>query len=603
VDATPKRAVILLIGDGMGQGQVDTASLYGHGERGALFLQQLPIATLSASASISGTTDSAASATTMATGARPWNGAIGVDRADVPVETLVELAHAEGLAAGLVTTTELTHATPAAFSAHESSRGSATAIAEDQVRQTRPEVMLGGGMGYYRPAGPGSYRDDAGLLADLAAGDYAIVETEAELFAVAPAPHGRLFGAFAQSHLDYVRERPPQSTQPSLVEMSRVALDHLEAHPRGFFLMIEGGRIDHAGHANRVDLAIAETLMFDETVRAVVGWADAHPELEVTIVVTADHETGGLAVVEDTARGLVPPVTWRWGSHTNGLVPLYARGVRAEPLAGDVRDHAWVHAVLAAAVRDVPFTPPPVTLLPDGRTSELRHLAAEQAIAAPLGLDALRLDADRGGLAIGIDGRFAWDSGAIVVLLDVDPGQGTGLPGLDGAISDTSGVADLVLASAPLGPFAQTGFGFDKAIVVRGGDDPSIEQLPDSSGFRSLGVPSELIARGIATNFYDGVRTRGTSLGANPGHGWEAYLPWEVLYGGPPPVGASVAVTVVLLDTSGTSLTDQALPAFPAGTEAPGTTTTPIPGVISFQVDSNGDGVPDGDAAPIFVGP
>ena len=143
--AGPPPAVIVMIGDGMGAGQLDAASLYQHGATGRLFLQSLPHRGQLRTGGPSGITDSAAAATVMATGVYTYNGRIGLDRRRQPVETILERAAARGQATGVVTTTKLPHATPAAFTAHVGARSELRAIADQQVRLTRAEVMLGGG--------------------------------------------------------------------------------------------------------------------------------------------------------------------------------------------------------------------------------------------------------------------------------------------------------------------------------------------------------------------------------------------------------------------------------------------------------------------------
>ena len=160
-------AVILLIGDGMGPGQLDAASQYRFGARGRLAMQALPYRGAVRTASPSGITDSAAAATVMATGVYTFNGGIGVDRWNRPVETLIERAHARGWATGVVTTTSLPHATPAGFTAHVGSRGQLVEIADQMVRGTHPDVMLGGGSLYFAPAGFASVRTDGGLYGEL----------------------------------------------------------------------------------------------------------------------------------------------------------------------------------------------------------------------------------------------------------------------------------------------------------------------------------------------------------------------------------------------------------------------------------------------------
>jgi hypothetical protein len=147
----PAPAMILLIGDGMGPGQIDAASRYRHGAPGQLYMETLPVHSQLRSSSPNGITDSAAAATVMATGVYTWNYTLAIDRDGQRLETLVERAHARGLSAGVVTTTEITHATPAGFTAHVDSRASTMAIADQQARESQPEIMLGGGA---RRSGP-----------------------------------------------------------------------------------------------------------------------------------------------------------------------------------------------------------------------------------------------------------------------------------------------------------------------------------------------------------------------------------------------------------------------------------------------------------------
>ncbi|HUH00340.1 MAG TPA: alkaline phosphatase, partial [Kofleriaceae bacterium] len=427
--SSARRIVILMIGDGMGQGQLAAAGHYANGAAGSLFLESLPVRGHLRTASLSGITDSAASATTMATGYRTFNSRIGQDRDGQPRETLVEAAHRVGLSAGVVTTSSLPHATPAAFTAHHPSRHDYVAIADDQALEIQPAVMLGGGMQFYAPAGDGSVRDDAGLIAPLETAGYRVVTTAAELAATAPSPGARLVGLFAPEHLTYVADRAADTTEPTLAAMTLAAIAQLDTNPDGFFLLIEGARIDMASHGNDALRAVTETVAFDDAVRAVSQWAAGRDD--VTLIVTADHECGGLEVITPYGAGQVPDVAWRWGQHTNTRVAVHGAGPHTEVLDGAVRDHAWVHAVASAVIDARPMIAPPTELVPDGELAELRFLASTQVVATGFGagfnqLDALRLDADPHGLALGVEGVFQWDTNAVVVLIDTDLGAGTG---------------------------------------------------------------------------------------------------------------------------------------------------------------------------------
>ena len=593
-----KRIVILMIGDGMGRGQLEAASHVAHGAAGQLFMESLPVRGTVITAGPSGTTDSAAAATTMATGARAWNGAIGVDVDGVTVETAVELAHRLGLPAGVVSTAALPHATPGAFTAHRDSRHALAEIAEDQVRVVRPDVMLGGGAQYFLPAGAGSVRDDAGLVVELESAGYTVVKSAAER--AAARDRGPIAGLFAAEHMTFAIERAADSTEPTLTEMSLAALDRLDASPDGFFLMIEGARIDMASHGNQLAEAVGETLAFDDAIRAVAGWAAGRDD--VTLMVTADHECGGLEVVEAHGAGVLPDVTWRWGRHTNAPVPVFAQGPGTEVLDGVAVDHRHIHQVIASRLAGAPFVTPAAERIADGRLGDLAHVAAIQSNPSGFGpgynqLDALHLAADRRGLSVGVSGVFEQGRNAVVVLVDVDFGAGTGPARLAGALTDTSGRADAILAALRLDAPAVSGFGADLALVAWGTEDPMIEDNVEEAGLRGLrppyGQPDDLGWYGAATNFGEGTRARPSPappLAPVVARGWETQVPWQRLYPQGRPPGARLALAAVLVNDDGGYTSNQALPPFPAGTANPGRTVTRLPGVVVFEIDADGDG-------------
>lgn len=591
--------VIVMIGDGLGTGQLDTASHYRHGAAGRLFMQSLARRAEVRTGGLSGITDSSAAASVMATGHYTWNGRVALDRYDAPVETSLERARDLGWATGIVTTTSLVHATPASFTAHNGSRGDANGIAIEQIRRTRPTVMLGGGTAYYAAAD----------VADLAADGYTVVTDRATLQDAVARGVPRLFGTFIGDQMTYVFDRPPDTAEPDLRDMTRAALRTLDKHPSGFFLMVEGGRIDHAGHANDLVRSVHETLAFDDTVALVASWARGRGN--VTLIVTSDHECGGLELVTPHGPGAYPDVRWRWGAHTNARVPMFAEGPGTEPVDGGVLDHRWVYAMSRARIDGAPFVAPGREPIPDGEFGDLRHRAATQQVATGYGagynqLDALWLDATPSGLFVGVEGIFEWGNNAVEVWIDVDPGAGTGAPGLFGAIADDTGTADRLLAAsrvtAPNAP--GLGFGADLALVTLGGDDPHVEDVLDTSGLRGLrapyGEPADLGWRRASVNF-GAVRTRGAPLAPVPGQGLEAFIPWPELYPAGLPPGARVAVAVVLVNSDGGHTSNQALPSFPPGTANPGRAVTPLPGVVLYMLDANGDGAVDGDTPPTVV--
>ncbi len=596
-------AVVVLIGDGMGQGQLDVASLYRHGATDRLFLQGLPARGELHTGGPSGLTDSAAAATVMATGVYTYNGAVGVDRQRAPVETLVERAAARGWATGVVTTTALPHATPAGFTAHVASRSELTAIADQQVRITRPTVMLGGGSQYFRAAGPGSVRADGGLEGELDAAGYTRVANADSLAAAVAAGAPRLFGAFTPEHMTFARARGPDSPEPTLAAMAEAALATLDRDPDGFFLMIEGGRIDHAGHANDLANTVGDTLAFDDTVAAVTAWARARGN--VTVVVSADHETGGLEVVAPQPAGILPEVRWRWGQHTNARVLITGDGPGSEVVDGALVDHRWMYQLARARIDGAPFATPAREPIPDGELGDLRHRAATQIHPSSYGagfnqLDALWLDASPDGLHVGVEGVFEWDANAVEVWIDVDPGADTGVRAAT-ALADTSAGADQVLSAA--GFTLPAGFGADLALVAVGGAETHIEELLALGGLRGLAPPygevTDLAWHHTAINYGD-VRTRTTPLTARPGQGLEAVVPWSELYPGGVPVGATVALVVVLVNSDGGHTSNQVLPPLPPGAAVPGREPLQLSTSIRYTVADEA-GLIDGAAAPTVV--
>lgn len=587
-----RRSVILMIGDGMGPGQLDAASLVRYGETGVLELQSLPVCGELSTASLSGITDSAASATAMATGIKTFNARIGMSQTGEPLETVVEWANERGIATGVVTTAALPHATPGAFTAHNESRHDMDNIAIDQATQVQPQLMLGGGAQYFG--------DD--LVAELVAAGYDVVRDRQALADAGD----KVWGVFADEHMDYVREREPGTGQPTLAEMSLAALARLDRDPDGFFLMIEGARIDMASHANDIENAVYETLDFDDTVAAVRDWASDRDD--VLLIVTADHECGGLTINSPGPVGQIPQVSWRWGNHTNARVSVCASGPGSELFHGSILDHTWVHAATMAHLSGTELVEPTAVITPDGRLGDLRHDVAVQLATSEFGqgvneLRALRVDANSRGLAIGIEGVFQWQKNAVVVLIDADYGAETGVRDVAGELSDTDGRVDSILSSLPV--MAAPGFGAELAAVSWGAQDARVEDLWDDAGLRGLVAPygdaADLSWYGIAATFGEPVRSTGPVVPGADGEGLEFFVTWDPLYpdgGGAVPVSGQVAIAVVLTNDDGGFLSNQALPSFAADLDNPGRSATLLPGVVIVPIDADGDGVGDGDAAP-----
>jgi alkaline phosphatase len=316
--------IIFFLGDGMGPTTITAARIYKYREEGLLHFERLErtarIKTYSADAMV---TDSAPSMGAYMTGvkinndvislkdARPLapgkdaNGNPTVDRCgdnngSAPM-TMLELAKASGKAVGAITSTELTHATPASTFSHVCNRNTVYTIAQQIVPggagynprlKDGVDVLMGGGRPHFTPfdagANPKGRADGRDLLAELKAHGYFVAATRADMMSALP--NRKFVGIYADSHLDYATMRKP--TQPTLAEMAQKSIELLSKNPQGFFLMVEGGKIDHALHDSNAKNALEEVVDFDNAVQATLErMRQLDPGLEHTlIVVTADHD-------------------------------------------------------------------------------------------------------------------------------------------------------------------------------------------------------------------------------------------------------------------------------------------------------------------------
>ena len=330
IAAGEAKNVIFFLGDGMGPVTVTASRIFKYGEAGKLTMDTLPrtarIKTFSLDAQ---TTDSAPSMAAYMTGVKSRNEVLSMDgntlarrpSADTSVTpnvgnavnncpatgngasvpTILEQAIAKGKGTGVVTTARLTHATPAATYAHSCHRDAEYAISAQAVPGgagfnpalgAGVDVLLGGISYYWRPFNattmPRGRPDRRDLVAELQAKGYTAV-SDLPSFNAAPAS-GRLIGLFdqalAQGHMSYELDRDP-AKEPSLAQMTTKAIDILSKNPNGYFLMVEGGRIDHALHGTNAKRALADTIAFDDAIKAALGKVDLANTL---VVVTADHD-------------------------------------------------------------------------------------------------------------------------------------------------------------------------------------------------------------------------------------------------------------------------------------------------------------------------
>jgi len=352
--ADAPRNVILMIGDGMGFEQVKAASLYAAGKEGGLSFEpyrrgEMTTHPLAPDGAKPPVTDSAAAGTAMATGRKTRNGMISQTPDGEDLQTVLEFCKKQGKWTGLVTTVPMTHATPAAFGAHAGKRLNFSDIADAYFTRSRPNVLFGA-----------YYAKGAGVTEPKAAGaGYAVVKTRDAMNAfVAKAKRAGAGGTVApplvsgqfaagmipweyaepinvKRKLNYANKTTATfETAPHLTEMTAAALKLLARGPKGFFLMVEGGTIDWAGHDNVIQWNVFETIEFAKACQTAFDWAKGRSD--TLIIVTADHECGGLKVVESRGKGNFPEVTWSSRGHTAANVPVYACGLGAERLEGTI---------------------------------------------------------------------------------------------------------------------------------------------------------------------------------------------------------------------------------------------------------------------------
>lgn len=269
-------------------------------------------------------TDSAAAATAMSSGVKTYNNAIAVDNDKTDVKTVLEQAKENGMSTGLVATSEITHATPASYGAHEEQRKSENAIANDYYDdlidgEHKVDVMLGGGTKFFE-------RSDRNIVKQFQKDGYSYVTSAEEM---KQDDNKQVLGLFAEVGLDKMIDRDKK--QPSLADMTTSALDRLKGDKDGFFLMVEGSQIDWAGHDNDVVGAMSEMKDFEQAFEVVRDFAKENGE--TLVVVTADHSTGGISIGAD-------------GNYNWDPTPIQAAKRTPDFMAKEIEAGADVEAVL-----------------------------------------------------------------------------------------------------------------------------------------------------------------------------------------------------------------------------------------------------------------
>lgn len=305
VKADSPKYVFYFIGDGLGASQRQAAEYFLQEKTGnpeaKLVMNSLAIAGINTTHSADTlVTDSAAAGTALATGYKTNNGVISQLPDGTAVKTLFEAAEEKGLATGLVSSTRLTHATPAVFASHNPNRNAENEIAYDFL-DSGVDYFAGGGYRHFVPQnwkwGKSKRKDDINVAQEFYELGYKTFLTEYDTEAFRnyqPKGAEKVFAVFTYSHLPYEIDRNTEEV-PSLAELTKKGIDLLDNYQKGFIMMVEGGRIDHACHANDPAATIHDTLAFDAAVAEAYKFYQRHPK-ETLIVVVGDHETGGFAL-------------------------------------------------------------------------------------------------------------------------------------------------------------------------------------------------------------------------------------------------------------------------------------------------------------------
>ncbi len=299
VSSQPAKYVFLFIGDGMAMPQINSAEIYANALASKditikkLRFSQFPVAGLTTTHD-AGTfiTDSASAGTAIATGNKTLSGVVNMDVTKTKsFKTIAEYAHEQGRKVGIVTTVSLDHATPACFYAKAPSRGNYYDLAL-QIPKSGFDYFAGGG--FLQPKGKNKDQQD---VIDVAkAAGYTYVNTKDAFISLRPGA-GKVLAVNAtlQDSQAMPYEIDRKDDDVSIADYTKKGIELLSDDPDGFFLMVEGGKIDWACHANDAGSSIHDTLAFDEAVNEAVKFAELHPD-ETLIVVTGDHETGGMTI-------------------------------------------------------------------------------------------------------------------------------------------------------------------------------------------------------------------------------------------------------------------------------------------------------------------
>lgn len=323
--------IVLMIGDGMGVAQI-YAGLTAN--KGSLNLERCTYVGFHKNQADSAyVTDSGAGATAFSIGKRTYNGAIGVDAARLAHPTILEIAESNKLATGLVVSSSVTHATPASFIAHQPSRSMVEEIAADFLK-TDIDVFIGGGRKHFSQR-----KDGRNLLDSLKIRNYQLADTLTDIIKITS---GKLAGFIANVE-------PPRVSDgrgDQLLQSTQTALTILQQNKKGFFLMVEGSQIDWGGHDNDAPYTINEMIDFDKAIGAVLDFAEK--DGNTLVIITADHETGGMSLVNGNMQAGTVEAKFTTKGHTGVMIPVFSYGPGSEKFSGIYHNYTIFDKMMAA---------------------------------------------------------------------------------------------------------------------------------------------------------------------------------------------------------------------------------------------------------------
>ena len=349
--------IILLISDGMSLTQVSSYRLLKGGPNERIAVDTFPVSGIVLTHSKDAiVTDSASSATAFSTGKKTNNGALGLDQDNQILENFTEKIDKYGYVSSLISTSEITHATPAAYASHVDLRWKTDEISL-QMMDSDVMTILGGGRHFFIPEEMGGKRSDEVNLLEEIESSHTILTKKSDMDSFDHSNKGKVVGLFADEALRDAETPDNHSLEPTSSEMLEFALKRSEQFTsdgcKGFFVMVEGSQVDWAGHANNLDYLKREMQDFDEAVKTALDFAKSNQE--TLVIATADHETGGLLIEPATPTNYTSPEVKfsfntgiGYGSHTGVPVPVYTYGPGSENFTGTLDNTDIYYAMIEA---------------------------------------------------------------------------------------------------------------------------------------------------------------------------------------------------------------------------------------------------------------